>query len=199
MDVRMELSRVLITELSEQQMIFLREVDGERSFPIMIGINEVLAIDRRLKNQRPPRPMTHELLANVLETLGGKLDRIVINDLMNHTFIATLHITCHGETFEIDSRPSDAIALGVAFGTPIFVAEHVLENVTKGASPEDRVQMLRDRLAMLQRAMAELARKLEDEDFVAQTPESVLDEYRSQLDVMKNEHDAIDSVLKKIE
>ena len=126
MNVPMELSRFLITELGDQQVIFLKEKDGERSFPIMIGTSEALAIDRRLKGQETPRPMTHELLAKTIDALGGTIERVVISDIREHTFIAVLSISRDGETIEIDSRPSDAIALGVAFDTPIFVAEHVL-------------------------------------------------------------------------
>ncbi|MFW6066418.1 MAG: bifunctional nuclease family protein, partial [Planctomycetota bacterium] len=81
MDVPMELSRVLITELGDQQVIFLKEKGGERSFPIVIGIAEALAIDRRLKGVPMPRPMTHDLMANVIESLGGTVERVVIHDL----------------------------------------------------------------------------------------------------------------------
>ena len=129
MDVPMELARILITELGDQQVIFLREKNGDRSFPIMIGINEALAIDRRLKGQETPRPMTHDLLASVIEALGGRVERIVINDIRNHTFIATLCIRRGTELIAIDSRPSDAIALGIAGNVPIFVADHVMEEV----------------------------------------------------------------------
>jgi len=73
--------------------------------------------------------MTHDLLASVIETLGGQIERIVINDLQNGTFFARIHIRQDGKMLEIDSRPSDAIALGIATMVPIFVAEHVLQEV----------------------------------------------------------------------
>src|ERR1035437_3990805 len=134
MDVLMELSRILITEMGDQQVIFLREKGGERTFPILIGTGEALAIDRRLKQIPTPRPMTHDLLANVIEAMGGTLEKIVIGDLHEHTFIATLFIRRDGEVIEVDSRPSDAIALGVAFETPIYVAQHVLEEILREPS-----------------------------------------------------------------
>ncbi|MGN6371350.1 MAG: bifunctional nuclease family protein [Phycisphaerae bacterium] len=129
MAVQVELKRIIITEASEQQVIYLKEVNGERAFPIVIGLTEALAIDRRLKGQPTPRPQTHELLSSVIEKLEGRLERIVINDLQDHTFFARLVIRQNGKTVEIDSRPSDAIALGVSNNVPIFGAEHVLDEV----------------------------------------------------------------------
>mgnify|MGYP006305416791 CR=1 FL=1 len=125
MPVLMELSRILITETQDYQLIELREVDGERKFPIVIGLYEAAAIERRLKGVSVKRPQTHELLANTIEALGGTLTRIVINDLRDHTFFAQLIIDREGQTIEVDSRPSDAIALGIANEVPIYVAEHV--------------------------------------------------------------------------
>jgi len=127
MDIEMELSRIIINETSDQQIIVLKERDGNRSFPIVIGIVEIFAIDRRLKGIKPPRPMTHDLLGGVIESLGAKVEKIVINDLRNHTFYAKIYLSLNGRTVEVDSRPSDAIALGTALNTPIYVAEHVLE------------------------------------------------------------------------
>ena len=130
MSVQMELSKIIISEMQDQQIIVLTEVDGERKFPIVIGSNEALAIDRRLKGQFHPRPLTHDLLASVIEQLGGAIDRIEINNLKDHTFFAHIHIRQNGNVVKVDSRPSDAIALGVATNVPIWVAEHVLEAVS---------------------------------------------------------------------
>lgn len=129
MSVQMELHKIIISELQDQQVIVLREVDGERMFPIVIGSTEALAIDRRLKGIPTPRPLTHDLLANVIEQLGGTLERIEITNLENHTFFARILIRQNGRVVEVDSRPSDAIALGIAGGVPIYVAEHVLDEV----------------------------------------------------------------------
>ena len=128
MDVRMNLARIVIQDTSSEQIIFLREADGDREFPILIGDAEAIAIDRRLKGTPTPRPMTHDLLANVIEAMGGTLERIEINDLQAQTYFAKLHIRQDGRLLEIDSRPSDAIALGIASQVPIYVAEHVLRD-----------------------------------------------------------------------
>jgi uncharacterized protein len=133
MAVQMELSRILIRELNDYQLIELREVDGERTFPIVIGLAEAQAIERRLKGLEVKRPQTHELLANVIDALGGVLRSITIADLNDHTFFANLTIELEsGEIKEIDSRPSDAIALGVATNVPIYAEEHVLEEAQRG-------------------------------------------------------------------
>jgi hypothetical protein len=129
MAVQMELHKIIISEMQPEQIIMLKEVDGERKFPIVIGNPEAYAIDRRLKGVVSPRPLTHDLLASVIEQLGGSIDRIEINNLQDHTFFARIHIRRNGETIKIDSRPSDAIALGVATMVPIYVAEHVLDEV----------------------------------------------------------------------
>ncbi|USN99028.1 MAG: bifunctional nuclease family protein [Phycisphaeraceae bacterium] len=134
MNVRMELSRILIREVVDTQIIELREADAEdeseaRRFPIVIGLPEAQAIERRLKGIEIKRPQTHDLLASVIEHLGAELESICINDLSEHTFYALLSVrTADGELIEIDSRPSDAIALGIAGSVPIYVAEHVLDS-----------------------------------------------------------------------
>ena len=129
MEVEMELCQIIIQETTEQQIIVLRERHGERAFPIVIGIAEALAIDRRLKGIQPERPLTHDLLFNIITEMNGQLERIEINDLRDHTFYAKLIINKDGQEIEIDSRPSDAIALGAANNMPIFVAEHVIKAV----------------------------------------------------------------------
>lgn len=151
MAVRMELSRILIRELNDYQLIELREVapagddladpdlsggkqafsqvEGGRSFPIVIGLPEAQAIERRLKGIQIKRPQTHDLLGSVIAQLGGKLEAICINDLSEHTFYAQLHVRdSAGTLIKIDSRPSDAIAIGIAGNVPILVEEHVLES-----------------------------------------------------------------------
>ncbi len=135
MEVRMELARIIISDTSEQQIILLRERDGLRQFPIVIGSMEALAIDRRVKNIPTPRPMTHDLLANLITELDGELEKIVVYDLRDHTFFAKLVIRCHGKLVEVDSRPSDAIALGVAGDTPLYVEESVLQQVCEPPEP----------------------------------------------------------------
>ena len=126
MPVQMELKRIIISEVHEQQIIVLREVEGERSFPIVIGIFEATSIDRRVKGMPSPRPLTHDLVASVVDNLGGELRDIYISELRDHTYFAKLRIRQNGELVEIDSRPSDAIALAVTASVPIYVAEDVL-------------------------------------------------------------------------
>lgn len=131
MSVEMELHKIIISEMQDQQIIVLKEVHGERKFPIVIGSNEAYAIDRRLKGIAMPRPQTHDLLATVIEQLGGELERIEINNLQSGTYFASLVIRQGEGLVEIDSRPSDAIALGIASGVPIWVAEHVVEAASR--------------------------------------------------------------------
>ncbi len=126
MEVRVDLAQIRISETHEQQVIVLRERNGNRYLQIVIGLPEALAIDRRVKGHQTQRPLTHDLLANVIEQLQGELEKIVINDLQDHTFYAKLVVRQQGQLIEIDSRPSDAIAVGVASEVPIYVAEHVL-------------------------------------------------------------------------
>ena len=131
MPVQMQLSRIIISEINDQQVIYLREVEGDRQFLILIGIFEATSIDRRVKDQRAPRPLTHDLLVNVVEQLGAELDSVVISDLRDHTYFAKLRVRQDGEIVEIDARPSDAIAVAVTCvpSLPIYVSEDVLENV----------------------------------------------------------------------
>ncbi len=126
--VLMELSRILIREMNDYQVIELREVDGDRTFPIVIGLPEAQAIERRLQGIEMKRPLTHELMNNLIEEFGAELMSITINDLSDHTFFATLDIQRPGgEMLHVDARPSDAIALGIARGVPVYVEEHVLD------------------------------------------------------------------------
>ena len=122
----MKLKRILISEMNDQQVIVLREVEGDRSFPIVIGIFEATSIDRRVKGMQSPRPLTHDLVVSVIEEMSGELQDIVISDLRDHTYYAKLRVRQDGELIEIDCRPSDAIAIAVTAKVPIYVAEEVL-------------------------------------------------------------------------
>ncbi len=127
MNIPMQLSRIVIREMTDMQIIELSEVGGTRAFPIVIGLPEAFAIERRLKGIEIPRPQTHDLLANTIEALGGELLRIEITNMNEGTFYARLIVSKSEHEIEIDSRPSDAIALGIAKGVPILVAEEVLD------------------------------------------------------------------------
>lgn len=129
MPVQMQLSRIIISDINPQQIIYLKEVDGERTFPILIGQFEADSINLGVKRAPSPRPRTHELLVNAIEEMGGELDSVVISELRDHIYFARLRVKRDGELIEIDSRPSDAIAVAVACEPilPIYVAEEVLE------------------------------------------------------------------------
>ena len=131
MPVPMELSRIIISEINEQQVIYLKEIDGERSFPILIGIFEATSIDRRVKGYPSPRPLTHDLICSVVEQLGAEFQDVLINELKEHTYFAKLRVRHDGELIEIDARPSDAIAVAVTCQPPlpIYVNEEVLHDV----------------------------------------------------------------------
>jgi bifunctional DNase/RNase len=122
----MALRRIIISEIDDQQHIVLKEIDGDRSFPIVIGLFEATSIDRRVRGISTPRPLTHDLLATVIDLLGAEVQDVVINDLREHTYYAQLRVRHEGELIEIDCRPSDAIPLAVTLKVPIYVNEDVL-------------------------------------------------------------------------
>lgn len=124
--IEFELYQVIITEGSQTQVIVVREKGGDRFFPIYIGHNEAMAIDRKLNDIQVPRPLTHDLMHNMVEQLGGKLERIIVNDMRDDYYMALLDVRRDGETIQIDARPSDAIALAVRAKCQIFVEEQVL-------------------------------------------------------------------------
>lgn len=132
--VQMELARIIISEINEQQVVYLREIEGSRNFPILIGIFEATSINRHVKGEESQRPLTHDLLRSVIENLGAELQDVVINRLEEHTYFAMLRIRKDGELIEVDSRPSDAIALAVQFKPPlpIYVDDEVLDQVASG-------------------------------------------------------------------
>lgn len=134
MPVAMELARIIISEINSEQVIYLKEVDGDRTFPILIGFYEASSIDRRVKGIEPPRPLTHDLLVNCVETLGGDFQDVVISELKDHTYYAVLRVRFEGELHDIDARPSDAIAVAVSCDPPlpIYVSEDVLNDVIGG-------------------------------------------------------------------
>ncbi|QDS97806.1 bifunctional nuclease family protein [Adhaeretor mobilis] len=131
MPVAMELARIIISEINPEQVIYLREIDGERTFPILIGVFEATSIDRRVKQVESARPLTHDLLVGTVEAMGGEFQDVVISELKEHTYYAVLRIRHEGELMEIDARPSDAIAVAVTCDPPlpIYVSEDVLHDV----------------------------------------------------------------------
>ncbi len=126
--IRMELARIIIDEKRQDQVIVLKEKNGDRQIPIVIGFMEASSIKIKVTGLEVPRPMTHDLLSQVIETLGAKIERILIDKLVQNTYFAKIEVkTKEGEVKLIDARPSDSIAMAVRFKAPIFVAEDVLE------------------------------------------------------------------------
>ena len=133
MMVQMALSRIIISEINNQQVIYLREVEGSREFYIVIGIFEATSIDRRVKGIAIPRPLTHDLALQICNALGGSMQDIVISRIEEQTYFAQLRIRQGEKLIEIDARPSDAIAIAMIPSPPlpIFVAEEVLARATE--------------------------------------------------------------------
>lgn len=131
MPVAMELARIIISEINPEQVIYLKEIDGDRTFPILIGVFEATSIDRRVKREPTARPLTHDLLVGAVEALGGEFQDVIISELREHTYYAVLRVRHEGELIEIDARPSDAITVAVTCDPqlPIYVSEDVLHDV----------------------------------------------------------------------
>ncbi len=125
--VELSLVGVRVELPSNQPIVLLKETEGDRYLPIWIGAVEATAIAFALQGIQTPRPMTHDLLRDVLAEAGIHVDRIVISDLVDQTFYAVIRLLANGETKDVSSRPSDAIALAVRSNTPIFASDDVLE------------------------------------------------------------------------
>lgn len=132
--ISMELAKLVISELREEQVVVLKEIAGERSFPIVIGLNEAAAIDRGLRGIKASRPMTHDLIRNVIQGLSATLKSVIIHQIKNSTFYANLILQRNGTETKVDSRPSDAIALALTLKAPILVDESVLRDVGAASS-----------------------------------------------------------------
>ena len=125
--IELVLSKIKIDETRNEQVIVFREKDGTRYLPLVIGIAEVNAIKMKLSGITPPRPLTHDLLQQIIEQLGTRLDRVVIDRLQNNTFFAKLVLKrTAGTEVIIDARPSDSVALALRANAPVFVSEEVL-------------------------------------------------------------------------
>lgn len=127
--IELILNKIKIDESRNEQVIVLKEREGNRLLPVVIGIAEVNAIKLKLSGIKPPRPLTHDLLLSVIESLGAKLQKVLIDRLHNNTFYAKLFLTAnsHNKEVLIDARPSDSVALALRSGVPIYVEEEVLK------------------------------------------------------------------------
>ena len=129
--IQVELVKIIIDEKRQDQIIVLKEKSGERQFPIVIGFLEASSIKMRISGIEAPRPLTHDLLVNVITMLGAKVERLIIDKMVQNTFHGKIELKLKNEqqTILVDTRPSDGIAIAVRAAAPIFVEEEVLEKV----------------------------------------------------------------------
>ena len=145
MQIEMSIKGLMVDPLTNMPIVILRDQDGQRVLPIWVGIFEANAIALQMENIPTPRPMTHDLLRNVIQDLRATVEKIVVCDLQENTFYALIYLTVNGDTVAIDARPSDAIALALRARAPIFVEESVIDNAKPfdpgGEKPDtDRLQ-----------------------------------------------------------
>jgi bifunctional DNase/RNase len=126
-ELRVEIKGLMLDPSSNVPIVILRDVENQLFLPIWIGISEAQAIASRIEGIEPPRPMTHDLLRTIVDQLGARVSKIVISDLKENTFFASLHLDRDGKEMVIDARPSDAIALALRTEAPIFVLQSVLD------------------------------------------------------------------------
>jgi bifunctional DNase/RNase len=137
-EVHLDLCRIIISEIHEQQLITFKEAEGDRSFSIMIGIFEAVSIDRRVKQLPSPRPLTHDAWLDALTAVGARVQAACIKGLREATYFATLRLHHSGQLTEVDMRPSDAVAMALTAKVPIVVPESLLAQVSAPDDQEDR-------------------------------------------------------------
>ena len=125
--IKVTVNALTLDPYNNSPIIILKEENGDKSLPIWIGLLEATAIASELEDIKFPRPMTHDLMRNIIDTLGGVVDQIEICDLKDNTFFALIHVIAQNKKLQIDARPSDAIALGLRLKAPIFVDEVVFK------------------------------------------------------------------------
>jgi bifunctional DNase/RNase len=128
MQIEMTIKGLMVDPITNTPIIILRDKDGQRVLPIWVGMFEANAIALQIENVTTPRPMTHDLLKNVIQDLHGRIEKIVVSDLKENTFYALIYLRVNGDTIAVDARPSDAIALALRARVPIFVEEKVIDN-----------------------------------------------------------------------
>jgi bifunctional DNase/RNase len=143
--IEMTIKGLMVDPITNTPIVILKDKEGERVLSIWVGIFEANAIALQIENVETARPMTHDLMRNIITDLNGHVDRIVVNDLKDNTFFAIIHMTVSGERVAIDARPSDAIALALRTRAPILVEESVIDSArTVDASSQradnDRLQ-----------------------------------------------------------
>jgi bifunctional DNase/RNase len=128
MQIEMNIKGLMIDPITNMPIIILRDQEGQRILPIWVGVFEANAIALQIENVQTPRPMTHDLLKNIIDDLSAQVERIVVTELRENTFYALIHLRRNGHSIEVDARPSDAIALALRTHSPIFVEEAVIQN-----------------------------------------------------------------------
>jgi bifunctional DNase/RNase len=128
MQIEMTIKGLMVDPVTNTPIVILRDKDGNRVLPIWVGIFEANAIALQIENVATPRPMTHDLLRNVIQDLDATVQKIVVSDMQDNTFFALIYLTIRGETRAIDARPSDALALALRTRAPIFVEDTVIDN-----------------------------------------------------------------------
>jgi len=128
MQIEMTIKGLMIDPVTNQPILILRDDAGDRMLPIWVGVHEANAIALQIENVATPRPMTHDLLRNVIQDLDGQVQKIVVSELKENTFFAVIHLAVRGEPVLVDARPSDAIALALRSKAPIYVEEEVIDN-----------------------------------------------------------------------
>jgi bifunctional DNase/RNase len=128
MQIEMTIKGLMVDPITNMPIIILRDKDGQRVLPIWVGVFEANAIALQIENVTTPRPMTHDLLKNVIQDLRGRIEKIVVSDLKENTFYALIYLAVGGEVMAVDARPSDAIALALRAQAPIFVEERVIDH-----------------------------------------------------------------------
>jgi bifunctional DNase/RNase len=129
-EVRMDLIRLVISEVHDQQLMILGEVSGRRCLSVVIGIFKATSLDRRLKQLPSPRPLTHDAWADTIGTLGGRVQDVLIHDLREHTYYVWVRIRQGEHVVAVDVRPSDALVLAVLLQVPVLIAGWLLEEVS---------------------------------------------------------------------
>jgi bifunctional DNase/RNase len=138
MQIEMTIKGLMVDPVTNMPIVVLRDAEGERVLPIWVGVFEANAIALQIENVSTPRPMTHDLLRNVITDLKGTVERIVVTDLKENTFYALIYLRVGGDVVAVDARPSDAIALALRAKAPIFVEESVIENARSADTSPDR-------------------------------------------------------------
>ncbi len=128
MQIEMSIKGLMVDPITNTPIVILRDKDGQKVLPIWVGIFEANAIALQIENIATPRPMTHDLLRNVIHDLKAEVEKIVVCDLQENTFYALIYLALNGGTVVIDARPSDAIALALRTRAPIFVEDTVIDN-----------------------------------------------------------------------